>query len=109
MENSRRRFGDGVEALEADTVYHDSTAFSVLRIGVLSSHLSDRLRSAHDEIPWDKLIKMRVIRDFYEEGCSVEPLWDIIGGEAPKLKVFCQNQVEILEAREAEKATGLPA
>ena len=84
------RFGNEYVAFHADKAYHDLICFYLLQIGELSGQLSEELRSASDEIPWndinkglsDVLVSIgTILRAEVEERCGIELGEDhVVGG-----------------------------
>ena len=61
IREARERFGDSLESIQADALYRNAVAMSILQIGELTGHLSDEFKAKYSAVPWQKIKGMRNI------------------------------------------------
>jgi len=89
IENSIKRFGSGVKALDADSDYMDSVSMKILQIGELTTHLSEELKKSHREMPWQDIKGMRNIAAHGYHKFDNERLWGTMTEDIPSLRSYC--------------------
>ena len=92
------RFGDSLETFQKDTDYQKSVCMSMLQIGELTNHLSEDYKNSTKEIIDWHMIKG--IRNVFAHGYGTvrfDIVWDACKNDIPKLKEFCEKQIESFE------------
>ncbi len=74
------------EAFVASGLTYDATVRNLELIGEAASHIPEKVRTAHPEIPWRMIIatRNRLIHGYL--GIDNDTLWSIIKDEIPMLK-----------------------
>jgi uncharacterized protein with HEPN domain len=88
---TRKRFGDSLEALQSDTAYKNAVAMGVLQIGELTTHLSDDFKTTYDKMPWQDIKSMRNIAAHHYGRFDVKKLWETITEDIPEMKAYCEE------------------
>ena len=83
-------FGDSFEIFDRDKVYRNSVSMCILQIGELVGILSDEFKSAHDNIPWTQIKKMRNIVAHRYGTVDSEITWQVVKEDIPNLRQFCE-------------------
>lgn len=82
-----RSYTDGLEqaGFVADGLTYDATLRNLELIGEAATHIPDKVRAAHPEIPWRLIVatRNRLIHAYL--GIDNDTLWSIIQDEVPSL------------------------
>lgn len=82
-----QRFVADVEAatFRRDDKLQSAVIFQLLIIGEATKHLSEDLQSAHEEVPWSKMARMRdrLIHGYFD--VDVEIVWTTVTRDIPVL------------------------
>ena len=106
LEQICNMFGDSIEKLDANINYKELTVFNITQICENINCLSEDFKQIHDTISWNEIKKvMNYIVHRYKLGTS-ELLYSIITSLVPKIKVYCQGQLDKILAQQASKVTG---
>lgn len=103
IELTRNFLGDSYDQFESNFIFFNAITANVTQIGELANKLSKNFMIAHKNIPWNQIIKLRHIAVHHYEKLDLKLLWKIITSNTPELKIFCQNQLNILKAQETTK------
>jgi uncharacterized protein with HEPN domain len=79
---------------------------NVLQIGELATHLSKKFRLTHAHIPWHGIIGMRNLAAHHYTKFNFQTLWVTISKDTPKLKIFCQEQLNKIMPQQTSEVTG---
>jgi uncharacterized protein with HEPN domain len=84
--DAENRFGNDIESLKSNIHYFNSVCMGLLQIGELSNHFSDGFTSAHNDIPWRKIVALHniVVHGYGELNINI--LWDTIKNDIPELE-----------------------
>ena len=93
-------FGDSFEVFLGNIAYQKSIAMSTLRIGEYAYKLTKEFKTTHDNMPWDHIIKLRHIAVFHYKKLDMAALWKTAKLAMPKLKFFCQTQLDSIKNKE---------
>ena len=94
IQDTMSRFGASLDGFLSDSDYQQSIAFSVLQIGELTAGLSEEYRNAtKEQIQWPHIKGLRniIVHDYGK--IQFSQLWNIITGDIPVLKAFCNEQL----------------
>lgn len=72
-------------------IYRNSIAMPILQIGELVKGLSDEFKSAHNDIPWRDIARMR---DFFAHRYGTmdyDMTWNTSVNDVPKLKKYLES------------------
>jgi uncharacterized protein with HEPN domain len=105
IEATTKRFELTLEALSADFVFKNAVSMNILQIGELSTQLSKDFKLTNDQIPWNEIIKMRNIAVHHYLKFNIDYLFDTIIIDIPRLKIFCQKQLDKSMAQQASEVT----
>lgn len=94
VNNARKRFGNSVDALDADAVYRNAVAMCILQIGELVGHLSDDFKESYDKIPWQNIRGMRNIAAHHYGKFDTTIMFNTITERIPELLDFCTERVK---------------
>ena len=87
------RFSPSFEVFEADTVFQDSCSLCLIQIGEAVNRLSNEYVSAHPEIEWSRIYRMRCHLVHGYEMFDAEIVWDAIERCIPPLRSFCEQHI----------------
>ena len=85
---------DDYALFESDPIYRNATALCILQIGELVGKLTDDFREEHPSVPWRQIKAMRNIVAHSYGSVVPETTWEIITGDIPDLKRYCQAILE---------------
>ena len=85
------RFGNSIEAFEADIAYIHACSMCIIQIGELSALLSDEFKDKYNKIPWKGIKSMRNLFAHNYEGISILKTWNTIEIDIPELSAYCQE------------------
>ena len=91
MEDHVNRFGDDKEIFLSDVQFQDACSLVIIQIGEFVGRLSAKFRDEHKEIPWSKIIGMRIVHAHNYESVIDEIVWETIKEDIPYLKNYLQN------------------
>lgn len=94
IEDATARFGDSLEAFQADKDYRNACVFCILQIGELSNHLSEGFKQSNKGMPWREIYGMRNIAAHHYGSMSIETVWGTIKEDIPALKEYCTSFLE---------------
>lgn len=94
IEQTVERFGDDYSVFQTDPIYRNAVALCILQIGELVGKLSETFRAQHAEIPWRQIKAMRNIVAHSYGTVDAEITWEVIRGDIPQLKAFCQETLQ---------------
>ena len=86
------------ESVAADSLYKNALAMGILQIGELSGVLSDGFRTAHDDMPWREIKRMRDKAAHHYWKFDVDILWETVTEDIEPLKEFCMERIAKYEA-----------
>ena len=93
IDEARKRFGNSMEALLADSIYRNAVAMCILQIGELAANLSDEFKVEHNKAPWQKIKGMRNIAAHHYGKFDVEIMFNTIEERIPELRDYCLSIV----------------
>ena len=91
IEEARERFGDSFNSLQADALYRNAVAMSIMQIGELTTHLTDDFKATYNGMPWQDIKGMRNIAAHHYGKFDVQQLWETITIDIPELKEYCNE------------------
>ena len=94
INRSMQRFGADWDSFSSDKDYQSVIAFQLLQIGELVSNLSADFRADTNELMnWAEIKGLRniVVHDYGR--IKPEIVWQIITGDIPDLKAFCEKHL----------------
>ena len=94
IQQTVERFGDDYALFESDPIYRNATAPCILQIGELVGKLTDDFREEHPSVPWRQIKAIRNIVAHSYGSVVPETTWEIITGDIPDLKRYCQAILE---------------
>ena len=97
------RFGDSFEIFSKDTDYQRSVCMCMLQIGELTNRLSENYKKSTKEIIQWHMIKG--LRNIFAHGygkVEFAIVWDSCKNDIPKLKEFCEKEIERFELSSQE-------
>ena len=89
-----RHFGDDEQLFYSDAVFQNAVAMCILQIGELAGHLTEDYRISHPEMPWRQMKSLRNIIAHNYGAVDAETAWEIVKGDIPSLRRFCEAQLE---------------
>jgi len=89
VREAQNRFGTSCGAFASDSDYQSCCSMYVFQISENSIHLSDAMKTACPQIPWQKIKGMRNILAHDYEAVKTERLWDTMQNDLPKLREDC--------------------
>ena len=89
--DARERFGNTLEALQADIHFRNSVAMCILQIGELAGHLTDDFKVQYGAVPWQKIKGMRNITAHHYGKIDVDILFRTISERIPELHSYCES------------------
>jgi uncharacterized protein with HEPN domain len=86
--------GQTYESFSNNNMMIDAVVRELEIVGEATSHLSDRLRASHPEIPWRDAIDMRnfLIHEYF--GVRTHLVWDTCKEDLPKLKELIKDLLD---------------
>lgn len=75
-------------------LHRDACALCILQIGELVYNLTDTFKEKNDNIPWKQIRAMRNIVAHHYGVVDSETVWEVIKGNIPDLKEFCENAIK---------------
>lgn len=94
IQQTVERFGNDYALFESDPIYRNAAALCILQIGELVGKLTDDFRAEHPSVPWRQIKAMRNIVAHSYGSVIPETTWEIITGDIPDLKGYCQAILE---------------
>ena len=92
------RFGDSFDIFSKDLDYQRSISMCLLQIGELTNHLSeDYKKSTKQIIQWHMIKGLRNIFAHGYGNVQFEIVWESCKTDIPKLKEFCEKEIESFE------------
>lgn len=89
-------FTDGLsfEELANDCIRLHATTYNIQIIGEASNRLTSEFKSAHPEVPWRQIEKMRhiLVHDYYQ--VSKRVIWSVVQEDIPILKKQIDQLIE---------------
>ncbi|GHV33662.1 hypothetical protein FACS1894187_02560 [Synergistales bacterium] len=79
------RFGDSLETFSTDRDYQKSVGMSIFQIGELSTHSTKEFQEKYDEIPWEKIRKIRNLVGHEYEQMDIKKVWGVAKEDIPSL------------------------
>lgn len=86
--------GNDHDRLLESSVHVNALALCILQIGELSTVLSDAYKTAHSEMPWRDIKRMRNIVAHHYGSFNKEMLWNTVQTDIPQLRQFCENALK---------------
>lgn len=94
IEKTIHRYGRSFEIFDQDADYQRSISFCILRIGELSSHLSQEYREATaTRVQWGPIKGMRNPVAHSYGSMNRDIIWETAVTDIPVLKAFCDEQL----------------
>ena len=90
IETAVSRFGNTLEAFQADFDYRSVCAMYIMQIGELSTVLTDDFRAKYSGVPWRLIRGMRNVFAHDYHNMNVEETWNTIQTNIPELKSYCE-------------------
>lgn len=92
------------DSFVADILHLHATVYNVQIIGEAVYRLTNEFKSAHSEIPWRMIEKMRhiLVHDYYQ--INLEILWAVIKEDIPDLKTNVMNYLSEIEESSSDEA-----
>ena len=81
-------------AFSNNKLYRKAIIMSILNIGELAKKLPQEFKSAHNEVPWKKIVGMRDVAAHGYHIMDDDIIWDVITKSVPELLIFLQSQLE---------------
>ncbi len=81
------------DVFSQDTMIRKAIVMSLLNIGELANHLPAEYTSAHQEIPWKRMIGMRNFAAHGYHTMSLRAIWDTAQSSVPSLLAFLRTQL----------------
>lgn len=92
IENTVKRFGKDPALFEDDVDYRNSVCMSLLQIGELTGHLSEKFRAETKEaIYWPALKGMRNVFAHDYGAIDYDRVWETVEEDIPILLEFCRK------------------
>lgn len=76
------------------STHRNALALCVLQIGELVGVLTDEFKQNHSEMPWKDIKQMRNIVAHRYGAFDFDILWEVVTGDVPELKKFCESNIE---------------
>jgi uncharacterized protein with HEPN domain len=94
--NVEKYQGRGRETCERDELIRSWLVTQVQTIGEAVSKISLKLQSAHPEVPWRQIVRMRhiLVHDYFDT--NFDEVWNVVVGDLPDLKSKIERIVESL-------------
>jgi len=92
--SAQKRFGKNMETFTKDTDYFNSVCMSLLQIGELANHLTDKFKQVNKSIPWRQIIGLRNIVVHRYGQIDIEVIWATVKEDVPKLHNYCKRLIE---------------
>jgi len=90
---ARKRFGDSYDIFSSDTDYQSCCSMYVFQISEYCNHLSDSIKTAYPNIPWQQIKGMRNLLAHDYEALITTRLWGTLQHDLPRLR---ENYLKIL-------------
>ena len=85
------RFGDDYRIYEADFAYQYACSMCIIQIGELTTQLSEELRAASPEVPWQLIKGMRNLFAHDYARIDHEIVWETLKNSIPVLEKQCDD------------------
>lgn len=82
------------EEYDKNEDYCDLICFHILQIGELVKHLTKEFTSSHQDIPWNKIARMRDKVAHGYGSISAKEVWDIAISDVHTLNTYCTMVIE---------------
>lgn len=105
IENTVKRFGHNQNVFENDVDYRNSICMSLLQIGELTGHLSEKFKeNTKDSVYWPAIKGMRNVFAHDYGAIDYNRVWETVNEDIPLLLEFCQKTIMLYSAAEQEEA-----
>ena len=90
VQKTEKRFGREYDIFVSDKDYFNSVCMSLLQIGELANHLTEKFISAHADIPWRNIIGLRNVVVHGYGQLDMEVVWTTLTDDIPELHKKCK-------------------
>lgn len=95
IENTVNRFGKDQACFDEDVDYRNSICMSLLQIGELAGHLSEKFREDTKKIVhWPAVKGMRNVFAHDYGAIDYDRVWDTVKEDIPTLLAFCRKIIK---------------
>lgn len=104
IESALERFGKDKETFDTDRDYRNSVCMSLLQIGELTGHLTEKFREeTKNTIYWPAIKGMRNLFAHNYGAVDVERVWETAISDIPVLHSFCNQTIQMFHVLEQEE------
>lgn len=92
-EEAHVQFGRSQQTFIANSAYRNAVSMCIFQICELANHLTEDLKNAHPELPWNQIRGMRNLFAHDYGNMDMAGIWATSVQDIPEIERFCRNLI----------------